>query len=74
MEDAVAECIRVGIEVLGQEYVVHRMSWSKVVDKTDEDKEAGEDGGNGKDEDEDGDESEERTADTSTTTETKRKT
>ena len=29
MEDLVAESLRVGVEVLGQEYVVSRMGWGK---------------------------------------------
>lgn len=36
VEDLVADSLRLGVEVLGQEYVVSRMGWAKKDDKEDE--------------------------------------
>ncbi|KZT74868.1 hypothetical protein DAEQUDRAFT_753566 [Daedalea quercina L-15889] len=33
VEDLVVEAIRVGVEVIGQEYIVSRMGWSKLMEK-----------------------------------------
>jgi hypothetical protein len=50
VEDAVVEVLRVGVEVLGQEYIATRMSWTQASTPEEDDDE---------DEDEDSDEEEE---------------
>ena len=39
IEDMLVEVLRVGVEVVGQEYVVARMGWDRVLDEEEEEEE-----------------------------------